>query len=438
MRTRQTFSAFCLAVACGAASAMADEPTNGQAALRAAQPYSDESGVTMLNQRVKVWQGGGLQPASATSQVPLNAPANTPFAAAYGQPVAGHPQQLARHLQAAGAQGGAADEAAAGANNGGGSCDACGDCDCDDCCCPDFWEHRTGAFGEFLYLHPTGIDMAHAIQQNGTGGAGTVPAGRVGVTDFDYEPGFRAGFGFALDSCSSVGAAYSQLRSHTQDTLVAPGGVGGVVQSLVLHPGSVNAASTSSLVRADSDIDFELIDLEYSRLFSGGNNHAINYVLGVRWAELDQDFSQIGSFSPPAGTIQTATNIEFDGIGLRLGFDGRRRVRQQWSIYGKGFVDVLFGEFRSEYRQTNLTTSVVQAASNWTDDRCVPILEYEVGVSWSSQCDRVRLSLGYYTAFWFNAVTTPEYVQAVQAANFVDLGDTVAFDGLVARAEVRF
>lgn len=430
MRTRQILSAFCLTAWCGTAATVADDALTGQAALRAAQPAGDEASATLLNRRVKVWQGGGLQPASATSQVPLAGPANTPFAATYARPVAGQPQQMAYRQPEASAPAGVADEAA---ND---SCDACGN-GCDDCC-PDYWEHRCGAFAEFLYLHPSGVDMAHAIQQNGTGGAGTVPAGRVGVTDLDYEPGFRAGFAVALDNCSSISAAYAQLRSHTEDTLAAPSGVGGVVRSLVLHPGSVNAASTSSLVRADSDIDFEILDLEYSRLFSGGNNHAVNYILGVRWAELDQDFAQIGSFSPPAGTIQTATNIEFDGIGLRLGFDGRRRVRPQWSIYGKGFVDVLFGEFRSDYRQTNLTTSVVQAASNWNDDRCVPILEYEVGLSWSSPCDCVRLSIGYYTAFWFNAITTPQYVQAVQNADFVNLGDTLAFDGLVARAEVRF
>jgi len=35
-------------------------------------------------------------------------------------------------------------------------------------------------------------------------------------------------------------------------------------------------------------------------------------------------------------------------------------------------------------------------------------------------------------------VMTDEFIHAVQTNNFVDLGDTLTFDGLVVRAECRF
>ena len=122
-------------------------------------------------------------------------------------------------------------------------CDTCGSCDC---CCTPFWTHRSYVFGEFLYLQPMGVDIAYAIQQNGVGGPGTVPAGRVGVVDQNFTPAFRAGFGKALNACSSIGASYSNFHSHGDDVLIAPGGVGGTVASLVLHPNSVNAGSTTT------------------------------------------------------------------------------------------------------------------------------------------------------------------------------------------------
>ena len=53
----------------------------------------------------------------------------------------------------------------------------CGDCGCMMCCCTPPWAHRTYVFGEYLYLLPTDADMAHAFQQNGVGGPGTVPDG---------------------------------------------------------------------------------------------------------------------------------------------------------------------------------------------------------------------------------------------------------------------
>jgi len=39
---------------------------------------------------------------------------------------------------------------------------------------------------------------------------------------------------------------------------------------------------------------------------------------------------------------------------------------------------------------------------------------------------------------WFNIVSTPVFVDAVQADNYVDVDDTISFDGLVGRAEVRW
>jgi hypothetical protein len=39
---------------------------------------------------------------------------------------------------------------------------------------------------------------------------------------------------------------------------------------------------------------------------------------------------------------------------------------------------------------------------------------------------------------WFNTVNTDRWIKAVQNDNFVDFNDKMTFDGLVARAEVRF
>jgi hypothetical protein len=37
---------------------------------------------------------------------------------------------------------------------------------------------------------------------------------------------------------------------------------------------------------------------------------------------------------------------------------------------------------------------------------------------------------------WMNAVTTPEFIDAVQADNYTDVEDTITFDGVVTRVEV--
>jgi hypothetical protein len=315
----------------------------------------------------------------------------------------------------------------------------CEQCGRTRCRCLPYWAHRSYVFGEFLYLHPTGVDMAYAIQQNGVGGPGTTPEGRVGVVDPVFTPAFRVGLGVALDRCSSIGGSFTNFHSHAADEIVANQNLGSNVSSLLLHPNSVNAGSTSTLIDAAYDIDYKLVDLDYRRLLSGSNQHALNYDLGARYANLKQQFQQIGDFTPPAGNIQVNTNIGFDGVGMKTGFDGSHRIGcSRLSFYGKGFISVLFGEFTSNYVQVNNTTTSVQATSNWTDERVVPILEYELGFNWTSASGHWVMSTGYYTAFWFNTITTAQYVQAVQSANFVHLGQTLSFDGLVSRLEYRF
>jgi len=319
----------------------------------------------------------------------------------------------------------------------GGSCQSCGSCG--PCGCAPIWEHRTSFFGEYMYLRATGNNVAHAILQNGVGGPGTTPNGQVGVVDSSHEPGIRFGGFFALDQCSSIGATFTNFQSHAADSLTANPNLGDTIASLVLHPASTNAGSTSSFVSATHDVDFRTVDVDYRHLLAGGMRKAINYTVGVRYGKLQQDFEQLGSFTPPLGNIQTNTSIKFEGVGLRTGFDGQRQLRNsRFSAYGKGFINVLFGQFNTDFIQQDITSTIIQANSNWRDERVVPVLEYEVGLSWTSCGGRLHVTSGYYTAFWFNTVTTSQYIQAVQTANFVDLGQTIAFDGFVTRLEYRF
>lgn len=318
--------------------------------------------------------------------------------------------------------------------------DCCGDGCCGDGCCGGWgcpWQHCNSVWAGLLYLHPTGADMAHAQQQNGTGGAGTVPFGRIGAADPDYEPGFEIGANWALTNVSSVVASYTWFESDTRDSL--PVGPGTAVGSLVQHPGA-GIISSAGPLNAAYDISFELADLKYRRLLFGDQRGWMNYSVGARYGNLDQDFLQTGVFSgSQAGTIAVLSDVEFDGAGAIFGIDGERRFgRRGLSFYGNLSVSPLAGEVTSFYSMQNATTNTLLAQSIWEDDRFITILEYELGIAWTS-CDGCwRIASGYTAAFWYNAVTTPVWVDAVQGDNYVDVGDTLSFDGLTLRVERRF
>lgn len=299
------------------------------------------------------------------------------------------------------------------------------------------WVHRSSVWGEFLYLHPTGVDMAHAQQQNGIGGAGTTPFGRIGTDDPTYQPGFRVGSNWALDKSSSIAGSYTFYESQARDTVVP--GAGGSVGSLVHHPGAAITASAGT-VNSTYDIDFQLADLEYRRLLFGSDRNWMNYRIGVLYGHLEQDFSQTGVFSGgSAGTIDTRTDIDFDGGGVKLGLDGERLIGcRGFSFYGRASVSPIVGQFSSDYTMLNSTTSVLLANAVWKDDRFVTILDYEFGLAWTGPRNRWRFSGGYMASFWFNAVTTPSFIDAVQADNYVGVSDTISFDGFTTRLEYRF
>ena len=331
-----------------------------------------------------------------------------------------------------------------------GCCDVgcCGDCCaegcCGDCCCLPWWAHRSGVAGTFLYLHTTDADVAYAQQQNGTGGAGTVPFGRIGSLGPHHEPGFRASATKAFSNCSSLVLTYSFFESDSIDALEL--GNGGAVGSLVHHPGAAITASTGPITAA-YDVDFQLADFAYRSLWKGTDHYAVNWSVGGRYGSLTQDFRSIGIFSGgQAGTIDTLTRIDFDGGGLTLGLDGERRFGcSGWSIYSKGLLGTLSGRFHADYHLNNSTVNPIPpntqpslAIADWEDDRMVTTLDLEVGLNWTSKKGKLTASAGYMASYWFNTLTTSEFINSVQANNYTSAEDTLSFTGLTTSIGVQW
>jgi len=296
-------------------------------------------------------------------------------------------------------------------------------------------------WGDALWIHPTGVDMAHAQQQNGIGGAGTVPFGEIGVADPDYDIGFRVGGEVRFTPKESIYAQYTWFETDAASSLVAPTipGGGGAVGSLVHHPGAALTASAGP-VDATYDINFQVAEAAYRYFLVCTPCSEVTAFLGGRWGKLEQDFMQTGVFSGGlGGTIDTTTNIDFDGGGPIAGLTGERLIdNTRFSVYGRATAAALAGTFDSQYLMYNATTDQTLALASWSEDRIVPMLDYELGVAWNGPQGHFRVAIGYLASFWFNAVTTPVFVDAVQADNYVDVGDTIAFDGAVGRVELRW
>ena len=133
-----------------------------------------------------------------------------------------------------------------------------------------------------------------------------------------------------------------------------------------------------------------------------------------------------------------ATDIDFTGAGVRLGLEAERfDFAVPVKLYMKGFTSLMAGEFDAAYQQT------VQNNSNYgVDTGCTGPDRAHLRLRtrrWDlSAGGRMQATLGYMFSAWTNVVKTEEWIHGVQTNDFRDMGDTMTFDGLVARVEGRF
>jgi hypothetical protein len=309
---------------------------------------------------------------------------------------------------------------------------ACGELGCGSSCDP-----RWLVFGELLYLRPRNDGIEYAVPVNLVGPTQVpVQNGRTAAVNPQFEPGFRIGFGTEFGPCSTISATFTHYENGANDSIVN-NDPGLVVRSMVMHPSTADAAGNWGDANAHQFLRYNMVDVDYRHVFYGTELTKINYVAGVRYASLEQQFtSQFNQFV----TGNVDTNLNFDGGGIRLGLEGERTGScRNVFVYGKASASFLGGEFQGNYLQSD-TNGLTVAQTDWKEARLVSILECELGLGWTSCNGHVRASAGYMVSGWLNVVKTPEFISSVQNNQFhgsekID-GNGLVFDGFVTRLEL--
>jgi hypothetical protein len=329
-------------------------------------------------------------------------------------------------------------------------CDSCGQkaCKCDPACCLPPWAHRTGVFGEYLYMRSRDGDVGYAVGIDGDIAQGNPQAQQVQVTpiqivDTDYTSNYRVGFSFCLTECTSLVATYTSYAGSEDEYLNFDPATNNddVIRALVLHPVANDANADFLAATANLGIDFDTIDLDYRSVFAASDLGALNYSFGARYANLNQDFS--ATFSGTGTFDQMVSDVEFEGAGLRFGLDAERHhACNGFLAYAKGMGSAVVGIAKTRYQAGNdVDPSITD--TGWSAGRMITTLDLELGLGWQSPCGHFRFTGGYMASYWFNTVTQDQWIRSVQRNNFVGQHDnmshdTLSFDGLTVRAEYRF
>ena len=293
------------------------------------------------------------------------------------------------------------------------------------------------AFGEFLNLRPRNAEVAYAVPIAGASIPDIAQVGPISRADPDYSPGFRFGIGRSLGACNAFVMTYTQLDSNTFDAVSLPGN-GGVLRSLVSSPNPLLAGGNGLDAAATLETQFKLLDLDYKGFIADNNDYQLSYVLGMRYANLEQHFA--AGFAPQAGFQEVRAESEFDGGGVRAGLEGQRFARTtQFFVYGKGYTSLVAGSFRTRY-QTAGAGIATPVDTSHDIGRLVTMLDLEAGVGWQNFTGNLQFSMGYMFSTWYNTVKVNEWIHTVQQNNFVDPSDNyngmISFDGLTAKIQV--
>ncbi len=316
-------------------------------------------------------------------------------------------------------------------------CGECGGTGCASCCLDPRCEPVWTFYGEFLALRARDAEVVYGVPFNGPVGsppAVPIQVGRLGIVDPQYEPAFRIGFGRLLaDRCASLSADYTHFESSVPNAISTESP--NVIRSMVAHPSTLQASSDGLDANAVLDIAFDRVNIDYRRIIRAGERYSLNYLVGAGYANLDQRFRSQFAVN---GLETVRTDIEFDGGGIRLGLEGERHACESGlMIYGRSAASFMAGEFKATYAQGQaFDASVVD--TGWEAGRIVSILDLELGVGWTNCSGCFRVTAGYLISAWFNSVKTDELIQSVQSNSFVGLGDTLTFDGITCRAELRY
>ncbi len=307
-------------------------------------------------------------------------------------------------------------------------------CGCVDSYCGPRWF----AYGELLYIRPTNEKVAYAVPINGAieppPGQAPVQVGLEATVDCEYDAGFRVGGGLILNDCSTLGVAYTHYETDMSDTIVRTPPY--VLRSLVDHPGDWAAPTDFLDATARLDIDLDLADLDYRHPLVCGGCCRVDCLVGVRYAHLEQTFTSL--FTGGTTIEMVDATVGFDGGGVRVGLEGERQVGcLGLMVYGRGVASFVGGNFRGRYRQTVSGPGFV-VDTGWNEDRIASILDLEVGLGWTNPCGMFRASAGYIFSGWYDVLIMDEFIDSVRMNDSVDAGDTLGFDGLVLRGELRF
>lgn len=326
-----------------------------------------------------------------------------------------------------------------------------------DCCeMPDYT-----LYADFIYwqVHPEGLEFA---RQGGIGTSATTEvteAGKIYSPDCDFEPGFRVGAIVDLGCCNwDFYAQYTWLNEKFSKDVTSQYQTysNGDINPLLWYNGY--GTNTVGYARGDWDSHLNVLDFGLGRTFEVNCCFDFRPHLGFKatWQELKYTvrYDEIQTTSIINHHV-TKYKTEFDGIGLRGGFDAAWRFSPCFSIVGGLAASAVYSDLCLHNKgtitpYTSGTAGTTTTNTDLKEDHCVliPVLELMLGIRWDSRmcdCYDVFVFVGWENQVWWD-LNRFIYINNNTAADATVVGGSIehgphgnlTYQGLTVRAGMGF
>lgn len=284
-------------------------------------------------------------------------------------------------------------------------------------------------FGELLFVKPRTFGPTVGIDEN----AGNRPDGELEMLEYDYELSYKVGGGYILpNDWGKFSCTFWHYEDDT-DAHFSPEYYDGNTAAFRVIPQSyfpelVNLDFTSVSTYARSSLEFNQIDLEYTKPFRIMRNLDFTAGIGPRIVWIDNK-SYFEYYNPNGGSSQWL-HVEqpFDATlaGPRISGEARVYLPYDFQVFAQAAGALLLGHYDTsmDYTVSNGATNRIKVE----DTLMVPNIEATLGVSYAPCIwdGNVIFTAGYqfmmYPGLW-KGFYGPE---------------DLAFDGALTKVELRY
>lgn len=250
----------------------------------------------------------------------------------------------------------------------------------------------------------------------------------------DWSPGFRLGYGGNMSYDEwDIFVNWTWFKSHAKDS--SETSKRGMLLTLWGHP-DVNSPGQSAngalYAKGIWDMTINVLDLEMGRSFWVGRHLSLRPFIGARGAWIGQDFRIRYHFTTtPITRARLKAESDFQGGGVRAGFDMRFALFSGWSFYSLASASMLYGHFDCDFHEKWQSIRIATTRDGF--HQAASTAQLALGVRWDSYFHHDRYHLGLYAGWeqniWFGVNKMNHWFNQFHDGNLEQMNGNLMLQG---------